>query len=83
VDRNFWRSPEMATQKLPGRRQQSAFAKATAEAFAWVQLRLGEASRSSDQVFLARERRLVSLTFASWNQIHGWLKRLEGLREAA
>lgn len=25
----------------------------------------------------------VTLTFASWNQIHGWLRRLEGLRRAA
>jgi len=29
------------------------------------------------------ERRLVSLTFASWNQIGAWLRRLEGLRDAA
>ncbi len=29
---------------------------------------------------LARlERKVVTLTFASWNQIHGWLRRLEGL----
>ena len=26
---------------------------------------------------------LVSRIFASWNQIHGWLRRLEGLRCAA
>jgi len=26
---------------------------------------------------------MVTLTFASWNQIHGWLRRLEGLRGAA
>ena len=28
-------------------------------------------------------RKEVTLTFASWNQIHGWLRRLEGLRGAA
>jgi integrase len=27
--------------------------------------------------------RMVTLTFASWNQIHGWLRRLEGLRGSA
>ena len=27
--------------------------------------------------------KVVTLTFASWNQIHGWLRRLEGLRGAA
>ena len=26
---------------------------------------------------------MVSLTFANWNQIVGWLRRLEGLRSAA
>jgi len=26
---------------------------------------------------------LVSQTFASWNRIAGWLRRLEGLRAAA
>ena len=25
----------------------------------------------------------MTLTFASWNQMHGWLRRLEGLRGAA
>ena len=29
------------------------------------------------------DERVVTLTFASWNQIHGWLRRLEGLRGAA
>jgi hypothetical protein len=29
------------------------------------------------------DERVVTLTFASWNQIHGWLKRLDGLRGAA
>ena len=29
------------------------------------------------------ERRLVSLNFASWNLIGGWLARLDGLRRAA
>jgi hypothetical protein len=29
------------------------------------------------------ERRLVSLNFASWNLISGWLARLDGLRRAA
>ena len=52
-------------------------------AFAWVQLRLGEASRSSHQVFFARERRLVTQIFASWNQLDGWLRRVDGLRRAA
>jgi hypothetical protein len=28
-------------------------------------------------------RRLVSLNFASWNQLERWLRRLEGLRRAA
>jgi hypothetical protein len=28
-------------------------------------------------------KKLVSLTFARWNQIHGWLSRLEALRAAA
>jgi hypothetical protein len=27
-----------------------------------------------------RERRLESQTFGSWNQVAGWLRRLEGLR---
>jgi hypothetical protein len=27
------------------------------------------------------ERRLVSLTFAGWNQIHGWLRRLEVIEQ--
>ncbi len=29
------------------------------------------------------DERVVTLTFASWNQIHGGLRRLEGLRGAA
>ncbi|MDP9205878.1 MAG: hypothetical protein M3P12_10555, partial [Gemmatimonadota bacterium] len=29
-----------------------------------------------------RERRLVTLTFASWNQLDGWFRRLERLRRA-
>ena len=28
------------------------------------------------------ERRLVSLTFASWNQLDGWLRQIDGLRVA-
>ena len=31
----------------------------------------------------AWEREVVSLTFASWNQVTGWLRRLEGLWAAA
>ena len=30
-----------------------------------------------------RERRLVSLTFASWNHIQEWVSRIEWLRKAA
>jgi len=30
-----------------------------------------------------RERRLVTLTFASWNQIIPWLRRIDGLRSVA
>jgi hypothetical protein len=30
-----------------------------------------------------RERRLVTLTFASWNQIGEWLRRIKALRQAA
>jgi hypothetical protein len=41
---------------------------------------LGEAvARASDQ---ARERRLVSLTFASWNLIGDFLRRLDALKQA-
>jgi len=29
------------------------------------------------------EGKVVSRIFASWNQIAGWLRRLEGLRDAA
>jgi len=29
-----------------------------------------------------RERRLLSLIFASWNQIGEWLRRLDGVRQA-
>jgi hypothetical protein len=29
------------------------------------------------------ERRMVSLNFASWNQLDGWLRRVDGLRRAA
>jgi hypothetical protein len=29
------------------------------------------------------DEKMVSQTFASWNQIAGWLRRLEGLRNAA
>jgi len=28
-----------------------------------------------------RERRLVSQTLASWNQLAGWLRQIEGLRQ--
>jgi hypothetical protein len=40
-------------------------------------------SQIHELVSAASERRLKTLTFASWNQIHGWLRRLEGLRGAA
>jgi hypothetical protein len=30
-----------------------------------------------------RERRLVSLTFASWNQIREWLRRLDAIQRVA
>jgi hypothetical protein len=29
------------------------------------------------------KRRLVTLTFASWNQVGEWLRRLESLRQVA
>jgi len=32
---------------------------------------------------VTRERRLVTQTFASWNQLDGWLRRVEELRRAA
>ena len=40
----------------------------------------GASSWSGFQELLGK---LVTLTFASWNQIHGWLRHLEGLRGAA
>jgi len=36
-----------------------------------------------DQNPLSLLESVVSLTFASWNQIAGWLRQLDGLREAA
>ena len=30
-----------------------------------------------------QSRRLVTLNFASWNQLAGWLREIEGLRAAA
>jgi hypothetical protein len=38
---------------------------------------------SADCKLKARGDMLVSLAFASWNQIEGWLRRLECLRDAA
>ena len=56
---------------------------------------LGEASRSlmvsmtsvyaktpADSLREEPERTLVTLTFASWNQIHRWLRQVVGLRVA-
>jgi hypothetical protein len=34
------------------------------------------------QVFRISGLELVNQTFASWNQIGGWLRRLEALRQA-
>src|SRR6266540_6428153 len=36
----------------------------------------------ADSLRLTGERRLVSLTFASWNQVTGWLRRVDSLRRA-
>jgi hypothetical protein len=32
---------------------------------------------------LKGERRMVTLNFASWNQLDGWLRQVEALRQAA
>jgi hypothetical protein len=41
------------------------------------------AAAPADSLRLHRERRLVSLSFASWNQLDGWLREIEWLRRAA
>ena len=38
---------------------------------------------SGGSLRLTGERRLVSLTFASWNRIAGWLRQVASLRGAA
>jgi hypothetical protein len=43
----------------------------------------GLPSRSSRYGAASRERRLVSLNFASWNQLHGWLRQVDGLSGVA
>jgi hypothetical protein len=49
------------------------------------EVRLRGATRRLRRTASARnqERRLVTLTFASWNQLDGWLRRVEELRRAA
>jgi hypothetical protein len=41
------------------------------------------ATTPADGLRETRERRLVSLTFASWNRVGEWLRRLESLRLVA
>jgi hypothetical protein len=33
--------------------------------------------------FLGKTEKVVSLTFASWNQVAGWLRRIDELQRAA
>ena len=35
------------------------------------------------KLLTARRRVVVSLTFANWNQLDGWLRQVEELRRAA
>jgi hypothetical protein len=39
--------------------------------------------RSKFQSFGINTLKLASLTFASWNQIHDWLRQLDAVRRAA
>jgi len=38
---------------------------------------------TADSLREKSERRLVTLTFASWNRISDWLRQVDGLREVA
>lgn len=41
------------------------------------------AASGGRKLLTAKEWKMVSLSFASWNQTAAWLRRLEGLRGAA
>lgn len=41
------------------------------------------ATAPADSLREARERRLVSQIFTSWNQMAEWLRRVDGVRAAA
>jgi hypothetical protein len=38
---------------------------------------------SDGKLLMALDCEVVSLNFASWNQLDGWLRRVDGLRRAA
>ena len=48
-----------------------------------LRVKLTRCSWRSQPKLAVGERRLVSLNFASWNQMAGWLRQIKGLRDAA